>query len=94
VFQRATVTGGAWGHDPPLMPEMGGSALLSPSLPFPAGCEEHHHLQNTKKRKQQSVFVFILDLFFSGRSFRFWTCNRLPLYGGCPFCRWRIWWLS
>jgi hypothetical protein len=59
VFQRATVTGGAWGHAPPLMPETGGSALLSPSLPFPAGCEEHHYLQNTKKNASNNLFLFL-----------------------------------
>jgi hypothetical protein len=47
----------AWLHAPPLMPEAGGSALLSPSLPFPAGCEEHHYLQNTKNASN-SLFWF------------------------------------
>jgi len=69
VFQRATVPGGAWLHAPPLMPETGRSALLSPSLPFPAGCEEHHYLQNIEKRKQHSVLVlFSLDPVPSGLS--------------------------
>jgi hypothetical protein len=56
VFQRVTIPGGAWLHAPPLMPETGGSAL-SPSLPFPAGCEEHHYLQNTKNASN-SLFWF------------------------------------
>jgi hypothetical protein len=42
------------------MPETGGSALLSPSLPFPAGCEEHHYLQNTKNASN-SLFCFTAD---------------------------------
>jgi len=40
------------------MPETGGSALLSPSLPFPAGGEEHHYLQNTKKTQATDCFGF------------------------------------
>jgi len=60
VFQRAPVPGGAWLHAPPLMPETGGSALLSPSLPFPTGCEEHHYLQNTKTQATVSFgFIFL-----------------------------------
>jgi len=38
------------------MPETGGSALLSPSLPFPAGGESHHHLQQQEKHTQSNRF--------------------------------------
>jgi len=55
VFQRATVTGDAWGHAPPLMPETGGSALLSPSLPFPAGGESPSPATARKTHTKQSV---------------------------------------
>ena len=59
VFQRATVTGGAWLHAPLLsVPEMGGSALLSPSLPFSTGSEGHHYLQNNQNATQAVDFSF------------------------------------
>ncbi|KAI9377056.1 hypothetical protein POPTR_019G014392v4 [Populus trichocarpa] len=50
------------------MPEAGGSALLSPSLPFPAGCEEHHYLQNTKNASNSLLVLFSLDPVPSGLS--------------------------
>jgi len=54
VFQRATVTGGAWLHAPLLsVPEMGGSALLSPSLPISTGCHNHRYLQTRKKKQKE-----------------------------------------
>jgi hypothetical protein len=58
VFQRTTIPGGAWLHAPPLMPETGGSALLFPSLPFPAGSEGHHYLQNNQNATQAVDFSF------------------------------------
>jgi hypothetical protein len=39
---------------------MGGSALPSPSLPFPAGSEVHHSLQNTKNASN-GLFCFTAD---------------------------------
>ena len=45
-----------------ITPEKGGPAMFSPSLLFPAGCEEHHYLQN-RKRTTQSILVFYLLLF-------------------------------
>jgi hypothetical protein len=67
VFQRATVTGGTWSHALPLMLETGGSALLSSSLPFPAGSD----LQNQPKTQHRQLILVVL-LFrsvFSGQFF-------------------------
>jgi hypothetical protein len=69
VFQRPTVTGNAWFHAPQLtMPEMGGSALLSPSLPFPAGSD----LQNQPKTQHRQLILVVL-FFRSVSSGRFFS---------------------
>jgi hypothetical protein len=34
-------------------PEMGGSGLLSSSLPFSVGCEDHRYLQQKKRRNNK-----------------------------------------
>jgi len=59
VFQRATVTGSAWAHAPPVL-ETGGSALSSSSLPFCNG-----DLQNqTKTQHRQSILVVFFFVLF------------------------------
>jgi len=68
VFQRATVTGGASLHAPPLMPETGGSALLSPSLPFPAGSEGTPLPAKHTKNASNGLFCFTADPVPSGLS--------------------------
>ena len=45
-------------------PEMGGSALLSPSLPFPAGCHNHRYLQTRKKNKKNATNNDLLSVHF------------------------------
>jgi hypothetical protein len=61
---------------------MGRSALLSSSLPFSAGCENHRYLQREKHTCKASdsfppFFFYLLSLVFS-----FW-------FSVLPFCRWR-----
>jgi hypothetical protein len=65
-------------HAPPLaMPKTGGSALLSPSLPFPAGCEEHHYLQNTNKTQATVCFASLQIRFLLLQVAGRWTMELL-----------------
>jgi len=83
VCPLAATSGGAWAHYPPREKpgNRGWSVLASSPLPFPAGGEEHCHLQQEKNTS--SCFI----LFFS-QIWIFRVCFSifLPLYGG-----WRLW---
>jgi len=78
MFQRAAVPSCAWLHVPALMPETGGSSLLSPSLPFPAESEGHHYLQNNQNATQAVDFSFHFLCFSNLLRF-------LPFFKSVPF---------
>jgi hypothetical protein len=61
----AAATGGAWTQSPPQRKskQIGGSGTVSSPLPFPAGGEEHCHLQQEKNAQTivDSKFYFCPD---------------------------------
>jgi len=65
--------------------ETGGSSLASSPLPFLAGAEDHHHLQqeqNTQTAVDFKFFCFLFTDLFSFSSSPFWICFSLQI---CSF---------
>jgi len=78
VFQRATVTGGAWVHAPPSLAARGFTRrqessrpkLASSPLLFCNGGDTHRHLQNKKNTKHNNKPPLFILVFFSSASYK------------------------